>query len=138
MSDRILSPASLEETTRRDLLNGLTTHEAVLVEAQHGIGPPRATWDLRAAALGALAHGRALAGSALRREWTAQVEALRNDVILADVAVACGLEPDEVIAGLRSRVSVQVAQGLMTRATGREILTLIDMAIAGSGADSES
>lgn len=128
MSDRILTPARLEETTRRDLLNGLTAHEAVMIEARYGIGPLRAVRDLRAAALSALAYGRAMAGSAIRREWIAQVEALRNDATLTDVAMACGLGPDEVATDLRSRVSVQVAQGLMNRATGRDVLALIDTA----------
>lgn len=128
MSDPVFTPASLEETTRRDLLDGLTAYEAVLIEARHGIGPPRTAQDLRAAAFGALAYGRALAGSAIRWEWIAQVAALRNDATLTDVAAACGLEPDEVAAGSRSRVSAQIDRGLMAPATGREVLALIDSA----------
>lgn len=129
MSDPLHTPASLEERTRRDLLDGLTVHEAALIEARHGIGPPRSAQDLRAAALGALAYSRALAGSAVRWEWIAQVEALGNAATLADVATACGLEPDEVAAGLRTQVSARVDRGFMTLETGREVLALIDTAI---------
>jgi hypothetical protein len=126
---RIRTPAGLEETTRSDLLDGLAAHEAVLVEARHGIGPPRGAEELRAAGLGALAYGPAPAESAIRWEWIARVQALRNDATLAEVAAACGLEPDEVTPGLRSRVSAQIDRGLITPATGREALALIDTAM---------
>jgi hypothetical protein len=130
MNSPIPTPARLADTPRHDLLNGLTAHEAVLVDARHGIGAPRTADDLRAAALGACAYGRALAESATRWEWIAQVEALAHGAPLDDVATATGLTAEEVVIGLRSRIAGQVQHAGMTRSTASDLMDLIERAAA--------
>jgi hypothetical protein len=122
---KVTMPADLESTSRRDLVDALDRHEGTLVDARLGIGTERPVDELRAAALDALAVGRALADRALRWEWLAQVAALEHGATLADVANACGLTPGEVAAGLGSRVAAQVAHAGMSPAEADQILALV-------------
>lgn len=125
------APGDYVDAPRSLLAAELDEHEAVLTDAHHGIGDPPPTPDrVRAAALDALACGRALAEKAIRHEWIAQSEALRYGAPLADVAIASGLDVDEVLAGLRSRIAGQVEHDCMTRAAADELLALIDRAAA--------
>lgn len=126
--DRLTTPADLIGALRWDLVHGLDARDRVLTDARHGIGdrPPAA--EVALAALDALAYGRALADNALRFEWIAQVEALRYGATLTDVATASGLDVDEVLAGLRSRVAGQAEHGLMDRAVANELTALVDRA----------
>lgn len=126
--DRVTGPADLAGLSRRELLDALDAHHRVLVDARHGIGNPQPPGRARAAALDALAYGRALAEAALRHEWLAQVEALEHGATLADVAAASGLDPDEVLAGVRSRVAGQVEHAGMSTATADRILALLERA----------
>lgn len=129
--DRLATPADLIGARRWDLVHGLDAHEHVLTNARHGIGEQLPAGRVAAAALDALACGRALAENALRFEWVAQLEALRYGASLADVATACGLNPDEVTAGLSSRIAAQVQHDCITRAQADDFLALVERATAG-------
>ncbi|MCX6463783.1 MAG: hypothetical protein NTW05_09340 [Pseudonocardiales bacterium] len=120
------TPAAYHEIPRRELLDQLAAAELVLVDSRHGIGTPRTPTDVRQAALGALAIARALAALLLRFEWVAQLDALRAGATLGEVAAACGLDVDEVLAGLRSRLAGQVEHGVMPREVVDELHRLID------------
>ncbi|WP_300016883.1 hypothetical protein [Pseudonocardia sp.] len=122
------TPHDYRAAPRRELLDALTAADAVLVDARHGIGAPRTAADVARAALVALATARALAEMLLSFEWLSQTEAIRNGATLADVAAASGLDVDEVLAGLRSRIAGQVEHGCMTRDDGDELLAEIDRA----------
>lgn len=119
------TPADYVDAPRRELLDALTAADTVVAEAHHGIGT-RAAADVRRAALVALATARALASLLLSFEWIAQSEAIRHGATLAEVAAACALDVDEVLAGLRSRIAAQVEHGLMSRAVADELLAEVD------------
>lgn len=122
------TPADYVDAPRRELLDALTAADAVLVETRHGIGTPRTAADVSRAALVALATARALVELLLRWEWIAQTEAVRYGASLGEVAAACALDVDEVLAGLRSRIAGQVEHGLMPRAVADELLADVDRA----------
>ncbi|GAA2546395.1 hypothetical protein [Pseudonocardia hydrocarbonoxydans] len=124
------TPADYVDAPRRELLDALTAAEGVLVDNSHGIGAPRTPDDVRHAALVALATARALAVLLLRFEPWTQLDALRAGAPLVDVAAACGLDVDEVLAGLRSRVAGQVEHGLMPRTVADELLAAVEHAAA--------
>lgn len=126
--DTPTTPADLDGASRRHLLDSLTAHEGALVDARHGIGDPLPPDRLAGHALDALACARALATAALRWEWLAQLEALQHGATLGDVAAASGLTPDEVVAGLRSRIAAQVEHAGMPRDEADRLLALVDRA----------
>jgi hypothetical protein len=128
--DDLHGPAVLAGTPRYELLAALTFHENVLTNARHGIGQPVSSGRLRAAALDALAVGRALGESATRWEWCTQIEALEHGAPLHEVASSCGVTPEEVVVGLRARVDGQHEHGLMPWATAGELLSLVERAAA--------
>lgn len=129
MNERtVTTPADLADATRRELLDAHAAHEGRLVDARAGIGAALPPGRLTRHALDALATGRALADSVLRWEWLAMVEALTYGAPLVDVAAACGLDVDEVLAGLHARIGAQLQHGAMTRATADEVLALLERA----------
>ncbi len=123
-------PEQFESSPRRDLLDALTDAEAILVDARHGIGTRRSRQGIADAALLALAVARALAAVLLTREWLVQVDALRAGAPLSAIAAASGLDVDEALAGLRTRIGEQTRHGVITRLTADELLALVDRAAA--------
>lgn len=119
-------PEQFESSPRRDLLDALTDAEAIIVDAQHGIGTRRNRESVADAALLALAVARALVAVLLTREWLVQLDALRAGAPLAAVAAACGLDVDEVPAALRARIGEETDRGSLSRSTAGELLALLD------------
>ncbi len=128
--DDLQGPPVLAEAPRLELLDALILNENVLTNARHGIGQPGSPGRLRAAALDALATGRALAESATRWEWITQIQALEHGASLHDVASTCNITPQQVVVRLRARIDGQHEQGLMSRATVGELLALVERAAA--------
>ncbi len=129
----MIRPADLAGVPRRELLDALTAHEGLLIDARHGIGRQQPPARLLGAALDALACGRALAASALRWEWVTQLEALAHGASVRQVAMACGVEEREMLGGLRARLRAQVEQGAMRREDADRWAALLDRATGGVG-----
>lgn len=95
-------PADLANVSLTELLDAYHSHQAPLVRARHGIGEPAPVGRLRGHALDELACGQAVADRVLAGRWVTVADALRYAAPIAHVAAAMGLEPVEVVAGLRS------------------------------------
>lgn len=126
-------PADLPyDTTLGQLAEQYYRHAGPLVDARHGLGQPRTAEQLAAHAVAALAVQHALAERVLYSRWVNVRDALTYGATPAAVAVAMGLDDDEVRAGLASWADGQAREGLMTDPERDAVLALVRGRSAGA------
>ncbi|OLT12244.1 hypothetical protein BJF78_24590 [Pseudonocardia sp. CNS-139] len=124
MSTYVIRPADLGGSGPEDLLQAWSGHGRALVYDRCGIERLTRTDAVRHA-LDELATGQALADYVTRGRWATVAQGLVYGATVSQVAVAMGLDVDEVAAGLRSWADGQLAINLITPVLHDELQTLL-------------